>query len=41
MGDKKEGGYLTNASVAELGATDVTRHTVQNWYFDENLMKMA
>jgi hypothetical protein len=29
MGDKKEGTYLTNASVAELAETDVSKiHTV-------------
>ena len=36
MGDKNEGTYLTNASVAEGGATDVTKICAeQRWHFDE------
>jgi hypothetical protein len=36
MGDKNEGTYLTNASVAEGAATDVTKiRAEQRWHFDE------
>jgi hypothetical protein len=36
MGDKNEGTYLTNASVAEVAATDVTKiRADQKWHFDE------
>ena len=36
MGDKNEGTYLTNASVAEVAATDVTKiRAEQRWLFDE------
>lgn len=36
MGDKKEGTYLTNASVAEVAASDATKiRAIQKWYFDE------
>jgi hypothetical protein len=36
MGDKKEGTYLTNASIARVAATDVAKiRGVQKWYFDE------
>jgi hypothetical protein len=34
MGDKNEGTYLTNASVAEVAATDVTKKCAeQRWLF--------
>jgi hypothetical protein len=36
MGDKNEGTYLTNASVAEVAATNVTKiRAIQKWYMDE------
>ena len=36
IGDKNEGTYLTNASLAEVAATDVTKiHADQRWHFDE------
>jgi hypothetical protein len=36
MGDKNEGIYLTNASVAEVAATDVAKiRPDQRWLFDE------
>jgi hypothetical protein len=36
MGDKNEGTYLTNASVAEVAATDVAKiRADQRWLFDE------
>jgi hypothetical protein len=36
MGDKNEGAYLTNASVAEVAATDVAKiRADQRWLFDE------
>jgi hypothetical protein len=36
MGDKNEGTYLTNASVAEVAATDVVKiRADQRWLFDE------
>ncbi len=35
LGDKQEDPYLTNASVAGVPATDVTKlHSIQKWYFD-------
>lgn len=35
LGDKKEGPYLTNASVGEIAGTDVTKlQSIQKWYFD-------
>jgi hypothetical protein len=43
MGDKKEGIYLGNASVAELAATDVTNTHTQsrNGTLMKNLVKTA
>jgi hypothetical protein len=36
LGDKKEGTYLTNASVAKITPTDVTKMRAdQTWHFDE------
>lgn len=36
MGDKNEGTYLTNASVAEVAATYVTKiRADQRWHFDK------
>ena len=36
MGDKNEGTYLTNASVAEVASTDVAKiRADQRWLFDE------
>jgi hypothetical protein len=35
IGDKKEGPYLTNASVGGIPGTDVTKlQSIQKWYFD-------
>ncbi len=36
LGDKKEGTYLTNVSVAEIAPADVTKiRAEQTWHFDE------
>jgi hypothetical protein len=36
MGDKNEGTYLTNASVAEVASIDVAKiRADQRWLFDE------
>lgn len=36
IGDKNEATYLTNASVAEVAATDVAKiRADQRWHFDE------
>jgi len=41
MGDKKEGTYLTNASVAEVAATDVIRYMeTRDGTLMKNLMRM-
>jgi hypothetical protein len=35
LGDKKEGPYLTSASVGGISGTDVTKlQSIQKWYFD-------
>ena len=35
LGDKKEGSYLTNASVVGVAETDVTKlHSIQKWHVD-------
>jgi hypothetical protein len=37
LGDKKEGPYLTNASVGGIAGTGVTKlQSIQKWYFDAN-----